>query len=96
MFCPKCGTKVDDGTAFCPTCGAKLADTAEQETPPELTPSERKPMYEVTSPAHLEGTPRVKDMIKNISFKSWLFLAVALVVAVLSASAGIRMLLLVI
>lgn len=95
MFCPKCGTKVDDGTAFCPTCGAKLADTAEQETPPELTPSERKPMYEVTSPAHLEGTPRVKDMIKNISFKSWLFLAVALVVAVLSASAGIRMLLLV-
>lgn len=95
MFCPKCGTKVGDGTAFCPTCGAKLADTAEQETPPELTPSERKPMCEVTSPAHLEGTPRVKDMIKNISFKSWLFLAVALVVAVLFASAGVRMLLLV-
>ncbi len=24
-FCPKCGTKVDDGTSFCPNCGTKLA-----------------------------------------------------------------------
>lgn len=24
MFCPNCGTKVEDGTAFCPSCGTKL------------------------------------------------------------------------
>ena len=41
MFCPKCGTQVEDGAAFCPTCGAKLADTAGQETPE--TPSEPTP-----------------------------------------------------
>lgn len=98
MFCPKCGTQVEDGAAFCPTCGAKLADTAGQETPEtpsEPTPPEREPIYEVTGPARLEGMPRVKDMIKNVSFKSWILLAVVLVVAVLFASAGIRMLLLV-
>ena len=98
MFCPKCGTQVEDGAAFCPTCGAKLADTAGQETPEtpsEPTPPEREPIYEVTGPARLEGMPRVKDMLKNVSFKSWILLAVVLVVAVLFASAGIRMLLLV-
>ena len=25
MFCPKCGKKVPEGSAFCPSCGAKLA-----------------------------------------------------------------------
>lgn len=101
MYCPKCGTQVEDGVAFCPACGAKLAETDRpetletSETPPEPMRSERKPMYEVTGTAHLEGIPRVKDMINNISFKSWLFLAVVLVLAVLVASAGIRSLLLV-
>ena len=101
MYCPKCGTQVEDEAAFCPACGAKLAETDRpetpeiSETPPEPMRSERKPMYEVTGAAHLEGMPRVKDMIKNISFKSWLFLAVALVLAVLLASAGIRSLLMV-
>ena len=23
-FCPKCGSKVEDGTTFCPNCGSKL------------------------------------------------------------------------
>ena len=66
MFCPKCGTQVEDGAVFCPTCGAKLADTTGQETPEkpsEQTMPERKPMYEVTGSAHLEGMPRVKDIM---------------------------------
>ena len=25
MFCPKCGTRVEEGTAFCPNCGAALS-----------------------------------------------------------------------
>lgn len=28
MFCPKCGTKVEDGAGFCPNCGATLGDAA--------------------------------------------------------------------
>jgi len=23
-FCPKCGTKLEDGTSFCPNCGARI------------------------------------------------------------------------
>ncbi len=23
-FCPKCGTKLEDGTTFCPNCGARI------------------------------------------------------------------------
>lgn len=25
MFCPKCGTKMDDAMSFCPKCGARVA-----------------------------------------------------------------------
>ncbi len=28
MFCPKCGTKVPDGTKFCPKCGATLSSAS--------------------------------------------------------------------
>jgi len=27
MFCPNCGTEVDNGVKFCPNCGAKIDDT---------------------------------------------------------------------
>ena len=32
-FCPKCGAKVEEGTAFCPNCGSKLnVEKAAQKT----------------------------------------------------------------
>lgn len=52
MFCPYCGTKLDDGARFCKNCGEAVSDTAEQ-TPkvqqtesPDGNPSERKTVYE--------------------------------------------------
>ena len=35
MFCPKCGTKLPDGSKFCSACGEKLADVTSviQEEP---------------------------------------------------------------
>lgn len=33
MYCPKCGTKVDDGARFCPKCGASLNTSVTGVTP---------------------------------------------------------------
>ena len=30
MYCPNCGSSVDDGTAFCPSCGASLKEGSSQ------------------------------------------------------------------
>ncbi|MCC7559381.1 MAG: zinc-ribbon domain-containing protein [Methanobacterium sp.] len=27
MYCPKCGTKNQDGAVFCETCGSRLTET---------------------------------------------------------------------
>ena len=32
MFCPNCGTKIEDGVRFCPNCGAKIEEAI---LPPE-------------------------------------------------------------
>ena len=52
MFCPYCGTKLDDGARFCKNCGEAVSDTAEQipkaqqTEAPDGNPSERKTVYE--------------------------------------------------
>ena len=52
MFCPYCGTKLDDGARFCKNCGEAVSDTAEQipkaqqTESPDRNPSERKTVYE--------------------------------------------------
>lgn len=54
MYCPKCGTNVDDRAKFCPVCGEKLeAQTPPQEqpqTPPQPpvypTPPRPEPSYQ--------------------------------------------------
>ena len=39
MFCPKCGTKLDDDARFCPSCGAQVGerDAASGETVTQTT-----------------------------------------------------------
>ena len=32
MFCPNCGTKLEDGAVFCTSCGVRIA----QDTPMSL------------------------------------------------------------
>ncbi len=48
MFCPQCGTNVDDRASFCPVCGARLAQPNQQPfngqppqapVPPRVYPS---------------------------------------------------------
>lgn len=52
MFCPYCGTKLDDGARFCKNCGEAVSDTAkqipkaQQTEAPDGNPSERKTVYE--------------------------------------------------
>jgi hypothetical protein len=55
IFCTKCGTRSDDGSAFCENCGAALAKPRVQPdvTPPEpqrsftrtSSPTSKKPLY---------------------------------------------------
>lgn len=41
MFCPECGTKADDGTAFCSNCGTRLRDLSVPKAASSLsTPSD--------------------------------------------------------
>lgn len=39
MFCPKCGSQVNDGAQFCTNCGAKLTASAHPSAPPAQAPS---------------------------------------------------------
>ena len=37
MFCPYCGSQLNDGSIFCSTCGSKLDDLPGQDSPQEVT-----------------------------------------------------------
>ncbi|MCR4945339.1 MAG: zinc ribbon domain-containing protein, partial [Lachnospiraceae bacterium] len=51
MFCPECGTKIDDRAAFCPNCGTKIKAVA--ETPAAGAPAAGNP----AAGAPVTGTP---------------------------------------
>ena len=36
MFCPNCGTKLEDGAVFCTSCGVRIA----QDTPTPVQPEQ--------------------------------------------------------
>ena len=49
MFCPNCGTKVEDGTAFCPSCGTKLKlPSTEKAKPEQIQPQQETKRKEET------------------------------------------------
>ncbi len=52
-FCPKCGTKADDGTKFCGKCGANLGEPipeAPRPTPPPFVQAPAAPQTSVVAP----------------------------------------------
>ena len=40
MFCPNCGTKLEDGAVFCTSCGVRIA----QDTPTPVQPEQNSPI----------------------------------------------------
>lgn len=42
MFCPKCGTRVDDNAAMCPSCGNRLKKDLERSATDAFNRSERE------------------------------------------------------
>lgn len=44
MFCPKCGTKLDESTKFCPNCGANVSPSAAQQ--PAVSPAQETTGYQ--------------------------------------------------
>ena len=50
MFCPKCGSLLEDDAKFCPACGEKM-DVQEQPAPAEEAPQETAaPAEEIPAP----------------------------------------------
>lgn len=46
MFCPYCGTKLDEGASFCKSCGKQVDNNISTKTSPEENPTVRKSVYE--------------------------------------------------
>lgn len=44
MFCPKCGTKLDESTKFCPNCGTNVSPSAAQQ--PAVSPAQETTGYQ--------------------------------------------------
>ena len=95
MFCPKCGTKNEDGTKFCSACGANLTEEVVQETieNPEATqtaeasvaqpvPSVQQPVPPVQQPVQPQyGQPMPKKPINKFMIAT-IVEAVVLIIAI--------------
>ena len=47
MFCPICGSKIENGTKFCPICGSKIVtEVTEQPASQTEAPTYKQPAYE--------------------------------------------------
>ena len=57
MFCPNCGTQLEDGALFCGSCGAKIAAPAQ-------TAATSSAAYAPAAP----GRPLVSFKIGNMDF----------------------------
>ena len=61
MFCPNCGSKLEDNAAFCPSCGAPVkaasANAEQSSAPPSTTqpPAEDK-----------DGGYEIPDFLKGL------------------------------
>ena len=89
MFCPNCGTKVEDDAAFCPSCGNKLKPlSTEKAEPKQMQPQQetkrkeetgetnKAPEHTVTSAAKPVGADRIKRALKTLSAQNIVLLIV--------------------
>lgn len=74
MFCPKCGTQLNDGAAFCNVCGANLQAAAPAPAPapnPYATPNpyvNPNPYVRPVAPSHLLTGKSVSVKDSNFIF----------------------------
>lgn len=74
MYCPKCGTNVDDQAKYCPVCGEKLTNAAPPESPqPPVYPTPPRPEYNYS-----QGCGRYRAPIQNRS------IAVAIILSIVT------------
>ena len=75
MFCPKCGTQVEDGAAFCPNCGSAL-DQPQTST----SESSTAPAASVPAAAKTSGMAIASLVLGIIGlFTGWLFSILAII-----------------
>ena len=60
MFCPKCGTQIDDGSRFCPECGASLEDVFVTSAPEPTQQADAYPKDAYPSSAEDKVTETVR------------------------------------
>ena len=63
MFCPNCGSKVNDGSKFCSSCGAKLNDIqgVTPKVEESVQPVVQQPVEQVVKQPFVNSTPPVQQ-----------------------------------
>ena len=90
MFCPKCGTKIEDGGKFCPSCGTLV--TGNPVTPVQTDAPAAEGTYSAqapVTPVQQEGAPnkekKPKDPNKKSIFKNkFFYIGIASALAILA------------
>lgn len=83
MQCPKCGSSVEQGSAFCTNCGAKLVSEVKRESPPsprqeapvrqearttkEVSAKEVSALKEASTKQAQKVVKNIKSLIKTLS-----------------------------
>ncbi len=66
MFCPNCGTQVQDGATFCPGCGTRLGSSTTPSYQSPATPAVRSPQ-----PATLTHDPCPQCGSSDVVWERW-------------------------
>lgn len=82
MFCPNCGTRIPDDSAFCPECGSK---TGVDSTSAATVSPEKKPKIQNSlAPQTPEPTPEAPAQKKSLR---WLYILISILCVVVLVAA---------
>lgn len=84
MYCPKCGTEIQDGTSFCPTCGTAVGGISTNDSDVSSGIDETSSATQFTSSATSAKTEK-----KSLNWKTWIgvgVVAVAVIIWIVAAA----------